>query len=378
MKITFNGEKYMGLSKKILTCLILIIVLLSASGVVHAQNPVVKAILFFSPSCPHCQKVITQDLPPLFEKYQDQLYILGVNTANPDGNALFESVINYYKVPAERLGVPLLLVENQILVGSNEIPQLFPGIVESGLANGGIDWSDAPIIKTFIDAQDLNLTEAPPVTEESGSQEIIPEQPENSSSSIQENFEKIEELSVADRFAQDYPGNTVSVIVLIGMILAIIWVAKNFLKPPATSKKWPAWIAPVLIIVGLGVAIYMAYVEVTQTEAICGPLGHCNTVQQSHFANLFGILPIGVLGVIGYLLIALAWMTARFAPAQWRKAGMFAFFGFILFGTLFSIYLTFLEPFVIGASCSWCLTSAIVMTSLLLYSQGYLFEFRKD
>ena len=35
-------------------------------------------------------------------------------------------------------------------------------------------------------------------------------------------------------------------------------------------------------------------------------------------------------------------------------------------GTLFSIYLTFLEPFVIGAVCAWCLTSAVVMTLLLV------------
>jgi uncharacterized membrane protein len=40
----------------------------------------------------------------------------------------------------------------------------------------------------------------------------------------------------------------------------------------------------------------------------------------------------------------------------------------IAFGTLFSIYLTFLEPFVIGATCAWCLTSAIIMTALLWLS----------
>jgi uncharacterized membrane protein len=37
-------------------------------------------------------------------------------------------------------------------------------------------------------------------------------------------------------------------------------------------------------------------------------------------------------------------------------------------GTLFSIYLTFLEPFVIGATCAWCLTSAVLMTVLMLLS----------
>ncbi|WP_287908301.1 vitamin K epoxide reductase family protein [Chloroflexus sp.] len=35
-------------------------------------------------------------------------------------------------------------------------------------------------------------------------------------------------------------------------------------------------------------------------------------------------------------------------------------------GTLFSLYLTFLEPFVIGATCIWCLLSAITMTSAAL------------
>ncbi|MCB0120146.1 MAG: hypothetical protein KDD72_14030, partial [Anaerolineales bacterium] len=39
-----------------------------------------------------------------------------------------------------------------------------------------------------------------------------------------------------------------------------------------------------------------------------------------------------------------------------------------LLGTFFSIYLTFLEPFVIGATCAWCLTSAILMTALMLFT----------
>lgn len=32
------------------------------------------------------------------------------------------------------------------------------------------------------------------------------------------------------------------------------------------------------------------------------------------------------------------------------------------FGVLFSIYLIYLEPFVIGAACDWCLMSAVVMS----------------
>jgi uncharacterized membrane protein len=37
-------------------------------------------------------------------------------------------------------------------------------------------------------------------------------------------------------------------------------------------------------------------------------------------------------------------------------------------GMLFSIYLTFLEPFVIGATCAWCLASAVIMTALFWLS----------
>jgi uncharacterized membrane protein len=47
-------------------------------------------------------------------------------------------------------------------------------------------------------------------------------------------------------------------------------------------------------------------------------------------------------------------------------------FGITLFGILFSIYLTFLEPFVIGATCIWCLSSAVIMTILFLLAAGKL------
>ncbi len=39
-------------------------------------------------------------------------------------------------------------------------------------------------------------------------------------------------------------------------------------------------------------------------------------------------------------------------------------------GTLLSAYLTFLEPFVIGATCMWCITSALVMVAVLWISAG--------
>jgi uncharacterized membrane protein len=89
-------------------------------------------------------------------------------------------------------------------------------------------------------------------------------------------------------------------------------------------------------------------------------------VQQSEYAKLFGTLPIGVLGVIGYVLIIAAFFVQRFSQGALKENAIFLVWGFSLFGTLFSIYLTFLEPFVIGATCAWCITSALLMTALLI------------
>jgi uncharacterized membrane protein len=172
-------------------------------------------------------------------------------------------------------------------------------------------------------------------------------------------------LSLWDRFRQDTVGNTVSVIVLIGMIFSVTAVGKHVLTTSFDLKPWPVWAVPVIVLVGLFVAIYMSYVEVTETQAVCGPIGDCNTVQQSSYALLFGLIPTGVLGIAGYLLIGMAWLLAVSGPERWRKIAVLGCWLLCVFGALFSIYLTFLEPFVIGATCAWCLTSAIVMHLLL-------------
>lgn len=377
MKIKILADMVMVTRRKLFLCLMLVFSFLYTNEYVQAQSLVIRAILFYSPSCPHCYQVINQDLPPLLENYQDQLLIMAVNTANPDGQALFSAVIDHCQIPTERQGVPMLLVGDEILVGSYEIPSQFPSIITEGLANGGIDWPDIPELLTFLEEQNIIpdevLNSAEDLSSDSGNQI----QQQNTSDNVHEDFENIKTMSVSDKFAQDYLGNSLSVVILAGMIFVTGRVGKNILNPTAKIKKLPLHSAPILIIIGLGVALYMSYIEITQTEAICGPVGHCNTVQQSSYAYLFGIMPIGVLGIMGYLVIALIWLIGKFGPRHWRKQSMYSFFALTLFGTLFSIYLTFLEPFVIGASCAWCLTSAVVMTLLLLYSQGHTLGFEE-
>jgi uncharacterized membrane protein len=116
---------------------------------------------------------------------------------------------------------------------------------------------------------------------------------------------------------------------------------------------------------GLAIAAHLSRVEVVQNEAFCGLVGDCSAVQQSPYARLFGVLPVGVLGVAGYAGILLAWLISRTGRARLTVLAQAGLRGMVLFGVIFSTYLTFLEPFVIGATCIWCLTSAVIMLLLL-------------
>ena len=169
------------------------------------------------------------------------------------------------------------------------------------------------------------------------------------------------------KFLNDVVGNSIAVIVLIGMVISVIYSIILVIKSPdlGTEARVPCWAIHVLCLVGIGVSFYLTYVETTNTPAFCGPVGDCNSVQQSPYATLWGVLPVGVLGMVGYIAIALAWALSQFGSGQMRAYSGIIMLGFALIGTLFSIYLTFLEPFVIGATCIWCITSAILITLLL-------------
>src|SRR3989304_2594241 len=67
--------------------LVALLALVIAAPAAAAPPPqagaVVRAVFFYSPTCGHCQYVITEVFPPLFEEYGDQLEIIGVDVTNP-------------------------------------------------------------------------------------------------------------------------------------------------------------------------------------------------------------------------------------------------------------------------------------------------------
>jgi uncharacterized membrane protein len=310
-------------------------------------------VLFYSPTCGHCHRVITESLPPLVERYGAQLQIVAVDTTSDRGQALFTAAIAQFRIPPERQGVPLLIVGDSVLVGSLEIPERLPGLIERYLARGGVDWPALP-----------GLGEALPAAPPTGASPTgVPAAPPVEAGVVQATPTTTALLA---RLARDPAGNALAIAVLVGMVVVVGGVLIRLSMSPTT--RWahrPAWAIPILCLLGFAVAGYLAYVETRQVTAVCGPIGDCNTVQQSPYARLFGVLPIGILGLAGYSTIAIAWIVSRVGRGAVARLAPVALLVLTLIGTLFSLYLTVLEPFVIGATCIWCLSSAVIMTALL-------------
>ena len=121
-------------------------------------------------------------------------------------------------------------------------------------------------------------------------------------------------------------------------------------------------ISIILATVGLLDSIYLTWVKLGNRYAICGPIGDCESVNSSPYAEIAGI-PIAVLGAAAYLLIiVLLYLEQR--GGFWSEYGSMLVFGLTLVGVLYSGYLTYLELFVIRAICPYCVLSAIVLVLL--------------
>ncbi len=309
----------------------------------HAQveEPVVRVVMFYGPTCPHCHEIIKTVLPPLQEQYGDQLDILLVNTDSPDGDTLFHDSADWLGYPRAKHGTPLIVVGATPIRGEENSAEQLPTLVAEALAAGGCDWPPVPGIEPFIEKHAAG----------SFSEAVL-----------------VADMPIRQRFMLDPYGGVIAVGALVVMIASIIaaavcWRRDGTVCAGAHPRRGAAVL--VLATVGLFVAAYLAYVEMTNTEAVCGPVGHCNLVQQSQYATLFGFLPVGLLGVIGYVVVFGLWGWERYAPDQLRELTSWGLPLVALSGVLFSVYLTFLEPFVIGAVCMWCVSSAVIMTGIL-------------
>lgn len=137
-------------------------------------------------------------------------------------------------------------------------------------------------------------------------------------------------------------------------------------------------LAALLALVGVLVATYLTLYKLgTIGELVCS-IGSCEAVQTSKWATFIG-LPVAAWGV-GYYLVVLTLAIAG-TLERWEDSRILPLVFLLLtgWGTLFSLWLTYLELFIIHAICQWCVVSAILATALFVvayldWREGRLIE----
>jgi len=126
-------------------------------------------------------------------------------------------------------------------------------------------------------------------------------------------------------------------------------------------------LAALIALVGLFVALYLTLYKVGVIGELACSIGSCEAVQTSRWSTFLG-LPVAAWGLAFYasvLAIALTGLMERYEDSRPLALGMLAL---TAWGALFSLWLTYLELFVIHAICQWCVISALLAVGLTVVS----------
>lgn len=126
-------------------------------------------------------------------------------------------------------------------------------------------------------------------------------------------------------------------------------------------------IVATLALAGIFVALYLLLYKVGIVGNLSCSIGSCETVNTSRWAIFIGA-PVAGWGVAFYLvmfILALASIQERYADSLGISKLLAALSGV---GFVFTVWLTYLELFVIQAICQWCVISAIIVTAMFVFA----------
>lgn len=126
--------------------------------------------------------------------------------------------------------------------------------------------------------------------------------------------------------------------------------------------NWIIWTIIALSLVGFTDAAFLLAKRISGAPIPCFITSGCDTVSKSPHSILFGV-PLSAWGVLFYLgtgFLALLYMdTKNILVAKLIPIAT-------LFGFLSSLYFMYVQKFLIGAFCVYCILSALVSTALFL------------
>ena len=133
------------------------------------------------------------------------------------------------------------------------------------------------------------------------------------------------------------------------------------LDDPGRNQKiaWPYLIAAVLALVGLADAIYLTVEHLTGESLRCTIISGCSEVLSSPYSHI-GSVPLAAIGALAYFavfsLATLVMFRYQFAATLLKIIVAIMF--------LTTLWLLYLQAFVIRHFCQYCLLSALVTFSL--------------
>jgi uncharacterized membrane protein len=124
----------------------------------------------------------------------------------------------------------------------------------------------------------------------------------------------------------------------------------------------------VVLILAIIVSSYLSWLKISSAEAVCieGGKFDCGTVLNSFYSEIKGI-PIAWLG-LAVNLIAITLLTLEPRVDFLRQYGVAMIFGLELFAFMFSVYLVYVQAFLIQAYCPWCLSHELFITIIFILS----------
>lgn len=148
--------------------------------------------------------------------------------------------------------------------------------------------------------------------------------------------------------------------------------SEEFTESPPVNRMAIATLA----LIGVLMSVYLTLHKYGFIGTLACGTGSCDTVQTSPWAVLMGV-PVPLMGVFGYLvLMVIAIAGIQPQHANNKKIGILLFV-LAEIALVFTIYLTYLEAFVIHAWCRWCLGSAALVLLIWIFSIPELLKLRR-
>lgn len=127
------------------------------------------------------------------------------------------------------------------------------------------------------------------------------------------------------------------------------------------------YLLSVLSLAGVGVTIYLIHQHFADPgTTFCNVTEYvsCDRVNKSIYAEIFGI-PISVFGLLAYTTMLLSFISF---VVSWKHAHkiLVPLTFFVGFGLLFSLYLTYIEFFVLYAICLFCIAQQILILLIFI------------